>query len=102
MEDFSQKLFNMLSSLPPQIVGVFMALVTSVLRILYDKKETKFISILLETILAGALTLASYHAILALELNEDLVVFVGGTIGFVGPTLIREYILKFLAAQAKR
>ena len=89
-------LLDYLNRLPPQLVGVLMAIFIAVLRIVYDGRETKPLRIILEAIICGALSLAAGSAIVALGLNSNWILFAGGVIGYLGSTAIRSLIIKFL------
>ncbi len=89
-------------SLPPEIAGVIMAVVTAVLRVLYDRDETKPIRIILEASLCGFLSLAASAGIAAAGLDHHWSIFAGGMIGYLGSTTVRALAIKILKARAAR
>jgi len=80
--------------------GAIMATVISGLRVLYEAKETSKRRILLESLICGGLSLSASSVIEWMEWPSSLSVAVGGAIGFVGVTVIREMIVKFLGRKA--
>ncbi|WP_286917614.1 MULTISPECIES: phage holin, lambda family [Pseudomonas] len=80
--------------------GAIMATVISGLRVLYEAKETSKRRILLESLICGGLSLSASSVIEWMEWPSSLSVAAGGAIGFVGVTVIREMIVKFLGRKA--
>lgn len=72
-----------------------MASIIAALRVLYDGKETRKIRIALESLICGCLSLAVSNAIEWLGWPSSMAVTMGGAIGFVGVTAIRELLLKW-------
>ena len=66
-----------------------MAVVVSILRIVYDKEETSFIRIALESLICGALSVAAGSALDAMGYGQNWYLFCGGVIGFMGSQSIR-------------
>lgn len=91
----------MIEKLPPELVGVFMAIAIAVLRILGDEKEDKPMRIFLESLICGALSLTFSYGILAVGLSLFWAAFVGGMIGYIGSATVRVYALKLLNARIK-
>jgi len=92
---------DILNNLPPQISGVLMAMFIAVIRILYDNEETKPMRVFLEALLCGALSLAASSGILAMGLDINWAVFVGGSIGYFGSASVRDFALNFLDKKIK-
>ena len=90
------RVIDFLNNLPPQATGVLMAVFMACIRVIYDQKETKPQRIIVESMLCGALSLAATYGITAMGLSLDWAVFVGGTIGYLGPQSVREYVTKVL------
>lgn len=80
--------------------GAIMAATISLLRILYEAKETNKRRIAFESLLCGALSLSASSVIEWMEWPPSLSVGAGGAIGFIGVTAIRELIIKFLGRKA--
>ena len=88
MREMPTNLADFVSS-HPLIGGVLMAILTAVLRVVYDKEETRLTRILLEALLCGALTVAGGSAIEAMGFGRGWYLFIGGTFGFMGSQWIR-------------
>ncbi|WP_370242902.1 phage holin, lambda family [Marisediminitalea sp.] len=82
--------------IPPMFLGAILAVFVAFIRVIYDREETSFVRILLESVLCGTLALIAGTGIEALGLNQDWSLFVGGMIGFVGSQSIRTYAHLFL------
>ena len=80
--------------------GAIMAIIVSLLRILYDAKETSKRRILFEALICGALSLVASSLIEWMSWPPGLSVAAGGTIGFLGVTAIRELVTRFLGRKA--
>lgn len=89
-------LLDLLGQVSPAWQGFFMAIVISVLRILYDGKEKKWQRIVLESLICGCLTLGVFAVIAWLKLPLFLSVAAGGAIGFLGVMQLRALALKYL------
>ncbi|KOP59242.1 holin [Pseudomonas coronafaciens pv. porri] len=76
--------------------GMIMAIVVSLLRILYDAKETSKRRILFEALICGSLSLVASSLIEWMTWPPSLSVAAGGTIGFLGVTAIRELVTRFI------
>ncbi|PPC77923.1 phage holin, lambda family [Pokkaliibacter plantistimulans] len=86
-------------STSPTWQGAVMAAVISVLRVLYDGKETKPVRLALEALISGALTLCSGSLIAWLGLPENVVMAVGGAIGFLGVATLRGLAIRWVGKQ---
>ncbi|WP_161599143.1 phage holin, lambda family [Alteromonas sp. RKMC-009] len=80
-----------IKDLPPTVLGALMAIVISILRVMYDREETSVLRVGLEASLCGTLAVVAGSAITALGLDQEWTLFVGGVIGFVGSQSIRTY-----------
>ncbi len=96
MPDNPNNWIDSMNKLPPEFGGVVMAMVIATLRVIYDKKETKWLRIVLEAGICGALSLSVTHAIYALGLDANWAFFAGGSIGYLGSQTIRELVLRLL------
>jgi lambda family phage holin len=96
--DFWVKAWLILSD--PLWQGAIMATVISGLRVLYEAKETSKRRIILEALICGGLSLSASSVIEWMAWPSSLSVAAGGAIGFVGVTVIRELIIKFLGRKA--
>lgn len=92
---------EILTNLPPWLGGALMAVVMSVLRIIYDKEETSFSRIMLESLICGALTLSAGSALSAMGYGDNWYLFSGGVIGFMGSQSIRALAIKLLDKKIK-
>jgi lambda family phage holin len=71
------------------------------LRIIYDRKETQALRILLEALICGFLAIGVGRAILALGLSTDWTLFSASFIGFFGTVTVRSLALKLVNAKIK-
>ena len=91
-----------LNNLPTEAIGVLMAMFIAILRVIYDREETKPMRIILESLICGALSLTASSGIIALGLNINWSVFVGGVIGYFGSTTVRSIAIKVLNSRIKK
>lgn len=87
-------------SASPTWQGFLMASIISALRVLYDGKETRKTRIVLESLLCGALSLSASSLIEWMDWPSSLAVAMGGAIGFLGVTTIREYLIRWAGKHA--
>lgn len=80
----------------PAWQGAIMAVTISVLRVLYDAKETSKLRVLLEALICGGLSLSASSIIEWMAWPSSLSVGAGGTIGFIGVAAIRELIIRLI------
>ena len=66
--------------LTPEIIGVVMSMLIAVIRVLYDREETRLFRIFLEAMLCGGLAVAASSGIQALGWDESWSVFAGSSI----------------------
>jgi lambda family phage holin len=78
-----------------------MAIAVSVLRVVYDRNETSFFRIALESLICGALTVTAGSALVALGYSQEWYLFCGGTIGFMGSQSVRILAYKLLNGRIK-
>lgn len=76
---------------PPIILGVIMAVVIALIRVVYEQEETSVIRVMLEGLLCGALAVVAGTGIEAMGLDQNWVLFSGGMVGFIGSQSIRAY-----------
>lgn len=81
----------------PFIMGPIMSMIIAVIRVTYDKEETKPSRIFLESLICGLMTWTSGAAVRALGWSEDWVLVAGGVIGFLGAFTVRQMALKYLS-----
>ena len=92
---------NKWSDINPVAIGAVMAVLVSLLRLLYDNNERKPIRIALEAILCGFLSLTVSSGVLALHIDANWAIFSGGAIGYLGPTAVRAIALKLVEKRIK-
>jgi lambda family phage holin len=93
-------LFVLWESLPPAIQGAIMAAVIALLRVLYDDKETTRTRIGLEAALCGCLSLTCSSGLSWVGAPDSVAVAIGGGIGFIGVTKLRELAISWLGKKA--
>ena len=76
--------------------GAIMAVIVSLLRVMYDAKETSKRRIFFEALICGALSLVASSLIEWMAWPSSLSVAAGGSIGFLGVTAIRELVTRFI------
>lgn len=80
----------------PTWQGAIMAVSISVLRVLYDARETRKLRVILEALICGGLSLSASSIIEWMAWPSSLSVGAGGAIGFIGVSAIRELIVRLL------
>ena len=91
-----------LNNIPPWAGGALMAVLISVLRVIYDRDETSFIRIMLESLICGALSVSAGSALDALGYGQNWYLFCGGVIGFMGSQSIRAIATRVIARKTGR
>lgn len=81
----------------PLWLGAIMATSISLLRVLYDAKETSPRRIIFEALICGGLSLSASSVIDWMEWPANLSIAAGGAIGFLGVTAIRELVSRFIS-----
>lgn len=76
-------------NLDPSIMAPIFAVIISILRVVYDGKETRFVRIALEAAICGLLTLAAGVGIGAMGWSSEWSMVAGGAIGFLGSEFVR-------------
>ena len=95
-DDLHDKLTN------PMIQGPLMSMIFAIVRVIYDKKETKPSRIALEALVCGGLSLTAGALIKAMGWNEDFVLFASGAIGFLGAQAVRQVAIGWLNKKASK
>lgn len=96
MPDNPSNWLTLLNNVPPQVSAAIMAMVMAVLRVVYDREETKPIRVVLEALICGALSLTASSGVLALGLSIHWAMFAGGVIGYFGSTTVRTFAVKLI------
>ena len=81
--------------------GFMMAVMISVVRVIYDRDETSFIRIVLESLICGFLSVAAGSAMAAMGYGDGWYLFAGGFIGFLGSQAIRALAYKIIDRKVK-
>jgi len=89
-------LHKLLDHTHPWVGGVVMAVVMSTIRIIYDKKETNLLRIVMESFICGALSVSAGSALDAMGYGQNWYLFCGGFIGFMGSQSIRALANKYI------
>lgn len=96
IDDNHHAIGTFLNSIPAPAKASIMGFIIAVLRVIYDKEETRAIRVMTEGLICGLLSLTASYAIKALGLNENWIVFSGGVIGYLGSHMVRNIALWFL------
>lgn len=91
-----------LQSLHPSIQGAMMATVIALLRVIYDGQETSRTRMFLEAAICGCLSLSCSSALGWFGAPEHVAVALGGGIGFIGVTKLRDMALGWLSRRANK
>lgn len=78
-----------LALIGPEMRSAIMAIIISILRIVYDRKENRWQRITLESLLCGALAYGLSSGLAFFNLDAGLSVFAGAAIGFFGVEFVR-------------
>lgn len=73
----------------PEARAALMAIITSWLRIMYDRKESAWQRVGLESLLCGAVSYGISSGLSALGAEPGLAVFAGASVGFLGADFVR-------------
>lgn len=86
------------SGIPPELLGVLVAMATSVLRMLSETEERPtFRGVLLDMGTCGALAVGVAGLVHALGVDGGWLVFSGAAIGHLGPVTVRRLALRYFA-----
>lgn len=102
MQDLIDGIKAAVDNVQPSAVGVLLAVFVSVLRVVYDREETSWVRILLESLICGSLTLAGGSAAEALGYGNGLYLFFGGVIGFMGSAAVRNFAYKMIGREISK
>ena len=96
MQEGHNAILAIVANLSLETKGVIVAVIIAIMRVIYDKDETRPARILLESLICGALSYATSSGIMAAGLDSQWSVFAGGMIGYIGSTTVREVALRLL------
>jgi len=94
-------LHKLLDHTHPWVGGAIMAMALSIIRVIYDKKETNFFRIMMESVICGALSVSAGSALDAMGYGQNWYLFCGGVIGFMGSQSIRALANKYINNRTK-
>lgn len=86
----------------PWVGGFIMAAVISALRVIYEKEETTFIRVVLESLICGFLTVAVGSLLDAMGFGQNWYLGAGGIIGFMGSQSVRAMANKYFSSKVKK
>jgi lambda family phage holin len=92
---------SIINSMPPWATGVVMAVIMSVLRVVYEKEETTLARIGLEALICGGLTIAAGSLLEAMNLGEKWYLGAGVLIGFMGSQTVKATVNKLINKKVK-
>lgn len=76
--------------------GALLSMLIAALRVLYDDNNTTFYRLLIEALLCGALALCVGSFVEIYDLPKNSVIPMGGAIGLIGFTTLRDKLLDIL------
>ena len=74
-----EQIKDLFTDTPPWVRGAFMAVIISVLRVVYDREETSFMRIALESLICGALSVSAGSALDAMGYGQNWYLFSYGS-----------------------
>jgi lambda family phage holin len=92
----------MFDRVPPEIAGVIMAVAIAILRVIYDRNETRLLRVVLEAGICGGLSLTASYGISAAGLSPNWSIFAGGVIGYLGSNTVRQIAVRALERKADK
>lgn len=93
---------QIVDSLPPWVGGFVFSFILSAVRVVYEKEETTFTRITLESLICGSLTIATGSILEAMGYGQQWYLGVGGIIGFMGTQSVRAFANKLLSKKADK
>lgn len=102
MQETWVNIIEMAKELPIEAWGVATAMITAILRVLYDQEETRPLRIILESVICGSLAMIVNAAITAMHLDGHWSVFAGGLIGYSGSMAVRSLAIKLIKQKIDR
>lgn len=101
MSQLLDTLKQAMDSAPPGVGGFIMAVMISIIRVIYDREETSFMRIIMESLICGFLAVAAGSAMAAMGYGDTWYLFTGGFIGFLGSQSIRALAYKIIDRKVK-
>lgn len=95
-------LMDALQAIPGPLQAFFAATIIAPLRIVYDRSETAWQRITLESVLCGCIAYGVVSGAEYFDAPTGVSVFIGSTIGFAGVTKFRELALSLIAMRIGR
>jgi len=95
-----EKIVELLNNIPPTVTGFLMAVMIGVLRVIFNREESRPVRVLMEGLICGFLTLAAGSITGAIGVVGDWNLFLGGFIGLIGSHKIRMFAIKTLDRKA--
>lgn len=97
MPDKDPNLWNLIfNGLTPEAKAMIMATLIAFLRIMYDRKESKWQRIGLESVLCGALSYGISAGLTWFSLPPGVSIFFGAAVGFLGVDFVRSKATKYV------
>jgi lambda family phage holin len=93
---------SLINNLPPWVGGALMSIVISILRVTYEKEETTFTRIALESLICGGLTITAGSLLEAMSFGQNWYLGCGGVIGFMGSQYVRAFANRFFTKKADK
>ena len=74
-----------------------MAMMLSVIRVIYDREETSAVRIGMESLICGSLALATMNLIAEMGIEGNFQYFIGCSVAFIGSQSIKKFAMRFIA-----
>lgn len=102
MPDPVTQLIDAISSWPGPLQAFVAAVIIAPLRIAYDKSETHWMRICLESLLCGCIAYGIASGADYFHVSHGVAVFIGSAVGFAGVVKFREVVMTYIVLRGKR
>ena len=96
------RIIEVMNNLSPATAGFLMAIFISCLRVVYDKDDARFMRILLESSICGALALTINSGVMAMGFGPNWAIFIGGTVGYIGSVKVRSIAMALISRKVDK
>jgi lambda family phage holin len=86
---FNDMISSFPAAIPTPIKAALLSAGIAIVRVVYDRQETKWHRVVLEAAFCGGITFVGYYAVKAAGVDETWSVVIGGAIGSLGSETVR-------------